>query len=398
MKRTFFFLLLSVVLCSCHVGRFVIYNFADIRDYRKFPSLPVATAKTNFSFAPAATADVLRLPKDIEIKKRHYNFEEILQRTGTVAFLIIRNDSMLYEKYFSGYDETRIVPSFSAAKSVVSSLVGIAIDEGKIKNVQEPITNYLPELDKKKFGAITIEHLLDMRSGIHYNESYINPFGDVAKYYYGRNLRKYISKMRVKEPPGQHFEYISINTQLLGMIVEHATGKPLARYLQEKIWQPLGMEYEASWSVDSRKHKEVKAFCCLNARARDFARFGRLFLHDGNWNGQQIISREWVRKSTTFTDSKNDFLYSYQWWHNRRYTILADSVKPTGLFVYKDIKTTDGKMVKALLQPEPDFYADGLLGQYIYVYPSKNIVIVRLGKKSGNMEWPELFKTLAVNN
>lgn len=398
MKKSLLYLLLVPLLCSCHVGRFVIYNFADIRDYRKFPHLPVTTAPGPFIFAPAPATSTLKLPKDIPLKKRHYDFEGMLRHTGTVAFLIIRNDSLLYEQYFSGYDKSRVVPSFSAAKSVVSALVGIAVDEGKIKSVQDPITDYLPDLDKKRFGNITIEHLLNMRSGIHYNESYLNPFGDVAKYYYGRNLRKYVRKQRIKEAPDQRFEYISLNTELLGMIVEHATGKSLAQYLQEKIWQPLGMEYNASWSVDSRKHKEVKAFCCLNARARDFARFGRLYLHEGNWEGKQLISKAWVRQSTTFTDTKNEFLYSYQWWHNRRYSVLSDSVKPAGLYVLKDIKANDGKTIKAIVQPGPDFFADGLLGQYIYVYPEKKMVIVRLGRKAGHMDWGSLFLALAENN
>lgn len=399
MKKLLLLAVFALTLTSCHVGRFFIWNFADIHDYKKFPKLPVATTRGPFSFIATSDSKV-KLPSDIKTKKHHYNFEEALKHTGTVAFLIIRNDTMLYEKYFSGYNQASIVPSFSAAKSVTSALVGIAIDEGKIKSVQEPITNYLPELDKQKFGTITIEHLLDMRSGIRFNEGYLNPFGDVAKYYYGCNLKKYVGKLRIKEPPGKHFEYISVNTELLGMIVERATARSLSQYLQEKIWQPLGMEYDASWSIDSRKHKEVKAFCCLNARARDFARFGRLFLNNGNWDGKQIISKKWVQQSTTFNEPKNEFMYSYQWWHTRRIAYVPDTSTAviSGLHIDKQIKATDGNLIKVRVQPEEDFFADGLLGQYIYVYPAKKMVIVRLGKKAGKLEWGELFRALAVNN
>ncbi len=345
-KKLLSVVLFSFALASCHVGRFFIWNFADISDYKKFPHQPVNKGTNPYQFITVGENKSLKLPTDVTRKKKHYAFDNALAASGTAAFLIIRNDSLLYEKYFNNFHQESIVPSFSAAKSFVSALVGIAVDEGKIKNVQDPITNYLTELDKNKFGAITIEQVLDMQSGIRFNENYMNPFADVGKYYYGRNLRKYITKLKIKEPPGRHFDYLSVNTQLLGMIVERATGQPLNEYLQEKIWKPLGMEFDASWSVDSRKHKEVKAFCCLNARARDFARFGRLFLNNGNWDGRQIISQQWVNASTTFDKAKNGFKYSYQWWHNVNYAIRSDTVKVTGLF--EDLKVRQ-QMVRCLM-------------------------------------------------
>jgi CubicO group peptidase (beta-lactamase class C family) len=221
-----------------------------------------------------------------------------------VAFLVIRNDSILYQWYRPGRDASMIVPSFSMAKSYVSALVGIAIGEGAIKNAGEPITNYLDYLDKNKFSKITIQHLLDMQSGLHSIENYYNPFGDVAKYYYGRKLKKYTRRLKIKEEPGKNFEYISLNTQLLGLIVEKATGKSLTEYLQEKIWSQIGTEFDAGWSIDSKKYHTEKAFCCINARARDFAKFGRLYLRKGNWNGRQIVPEAWVEASATFKSPK----------------------------------------------------------------------------------------------
>jgi len=138
------------------------------------------------------------MSKYLTYKNDSLPFEKHIEKDGTVAFLVIRNDSILYEKYFNKYESSDVVPSFSAAKSFVSALVGIAIDDGKIQSIDEPITNYLPELRDPGYKSITIEHLLQMRSGIKFNESYVNPFGDAAKYYYGKNLRKYLAKQKIE--------------------------------------------------------------------------------------------------------------------------------------------------------------------------------------------------------
>lgn len=359
-----------VILCaSCHVGRFFIYNFADIGDYKKFPVHNIAKSGETFHFSAPGPADTLsvRLPKEVTVKNNTWSFDRYLEQTGTVAFLVIRHDSIYYEKYFDGYHQASIIPSFSVAKSFVSALVGIAINEGYIKGVDEPFVHYFPELDSVRFGKITIRHLLDMQSGLAFDEGYANPFGDVAKYYYGRRLERYIRKIRISEAPGQRFRYISLNTQLLGMIVSRATGRPLAAYLQEKIWEPLGMESDASWSIDSRKGQTEKAFCCLNAIARDFAKFGRLYLQGGRWHGRQLVPESWVKESTRGTREKNNMIYSYQWWHNQA----------PGAF-------------------SPDFYAHGLLGQYIYVHPASGLIMVRLGRKEGKFaDWANIFLKIA---
>jgi CubicO group peptidase (beta-lactamase class C family) len=269
-----------------------------------------------------------------------------------------------YEKYFKGYDKQSIVPSFSMAKSVTSILIGCAIDEGFIKSVDEPITRYIPELVTNGFEKVTIKHLLQMTSGIAFNESYINPFGDAASFYYGRNLRKQITKMQLKHEPGKQFEYVSGNTQLLGLVLERAlNGKTVTQYLQDKLWTPLEMEYDASWSIDKKKNGLEKTFCCINARARDFAKIGRLYKNKGNWNGKQLVSQKWVEASTKLdtTDGSADY-YQYQWW---------------------------------LPSKNGDFMAEGILGQFIYVNPTKNLIIVRLGQNYGKANWSDLFTTLA---
>ena len=356
----------GLLVSSCHVGRFFVWNFADIKDYKKFASVPIANdPNTIFKFTnPGADFKMPFKNPRLTMNGKEVPFEEALEKEGTAAFLIIRQDTILYEHYFKGFDTASIVPSFSAAKSYVSALLGIAIDEGLIASVDDTITSYIPELPAVPYANITLRDLLDMRSGLKFNESYINPFGHVAKSYYGTNLKKFTAALKAKMEPDSSFEYISVNTQLIGWAIENATGKHLSEYLEEKIWKPLGMEYPATWSIDSKKHRTEKAFCCLNARARDYAKFGRLFLNKGNWNGTQIISEEWIDESLTFDKQR---FYSYQWWRRAR--------------------REESK--------QQDFYANGFLGQYIYVNPKKSLIIVRLGKKDGDIYWPQLFQALS---
>lgn len=363
-KRRLLMILLLVVLSgasSCHIGRFFVWNFADLKDNRKFHQIDISRGSNTFRFNTAERGDTVRLPRDIKSKRRHFHsFDDLLKRTGTTAFLVIRNDTMLYEKYLNGYERNTAVPSFSAAKSVTSMLVGIAIDEGAIHSVNDPVSDYVPELKKHGFDKVTIAHLLNMRAALKYRESYVNPFAGAPKYYYGRNLQKYLLKLRVKGEPGKRFEYQSAATQLLALVVERAVHKSLATYMEEKVWQYIGAEYDAGWSIDGKKHGEVKAFCCFNARPVDYAKIGRLYLHNGNWNGRQIVSEKWVKQSVTSPDGK----YHYQWWHNA---------------------------------PD-DFFAEGILGQFVYVYPAKHIIIVRLGKRNGINAWASMMRAIAQAN
>lgn len=354
------FLLLSS-LNSCKVGRFVVYNFANIKDYKIFPARELEASTTEFEFA---VAEKRRAPKDTTIDGENHSFEEYIKDNKTVAFLIIQNDTIQYENYWRKYEEASVVASFSMAKSITSILVGIAIDEGYIQSVNEPITNYVPELKENGFEVVTIEHLLQMTSGIKFNESYYNPFGDAATYYYGTNLRKEITKMKLERESGEKFRYSSGDTQLLGLVLERALkDKTLTGYLEEKLWQPLGMEFDASWSLDRKKNGLEKTFCCINATARDFAKIGRLYLNKGKWNDKQIVSEDWVTQSTKIdTTNGSAAKYQYQWW-------LPS--KESG-----------------------EFMAKGILGQYIYVYPEKNLIIVRLGKNEGKASWDDILLAL----
>jgi CubicO group peptidase (beta-lactamase class C family) len=358
MSRIGFFIsltLISLLTTSCLMGRFAWYNFSNITDHKIFPARNLPASATPFHFTEAQRTDRIG---QINLKK----VDSLVRNNRSVAFLIIRNDSLLYENYYRGYTASSTVASFSAAKSYTSALIGAAIADGYIKNIDEPVTNYLTELkNKESFDQITIRHLLLMTSGIRANESYYNPFGQAAKLYYGRNLGAYCNRLSVEYPPGTRFAYRSVNTQLLGLIVEKATGKTVTEYMYDRVWRHLGTEYDASWSIDKKNDGMEKTFCCINAKARDFAKFGRLYLHQGNWNGTQLLPATWISESTTPSrDNGAVPYYGYQWWITRR-----------------------------------GYEANGLHGEYIYVCPQKNLIIVRLGEDEGHLGWEQLFDEIA---
>jgi len=359
------FIIVSTAMSSCHLGRFFYFNYAGINDYKKFPQVPINTGNAEFHFNNAVNNTLPQLLRSFPTDVQQTLFD-FLEESNTVAFLIVRNDTLIYEYYDEKYDTTSLLTSFSVNKSLVSALMGIAIDEGYIKNEDEQVIKFVPELDTS-LSQITIKHLLNMRSGLDYDESYSNPFVDMPKYYYGTNLLKYITRLRAKQAPNMEFNYISVNTLLLSLAIERATGMPLNEYLEKKLWIPMGMEFDATYNLDSRKHNTIKGFCCLNARARDYAKFGRLYLNEGNWNGKQLISKQWIEKSLTNDENagaRKDYTYSYQW---RRLQSGA-------------------------------FWAQGILGQFVFCDPSKNLIIVRMGKNKGKVNWVQFFVNIDTDN
>ena len=353
-------------MSSCHFIRYFYWNYADINDGKKFPAFIIENQNNVFNFKYSSEKLKLTIPEKFISDKENIDFNSFLEKHETVAFLVIRDDTVLYEKYFSPYDENSLLTSFSVAKSFVSALIGIAIDEGFIKNVHQPITDFLPKLKEndERFSNITIEHLLNMRSGIKFSEEYNSPFALMAKFYYGTNLKKYVYNLKIEKAPDLEYKYQSANTQILLMIIEEATGKQFYKYFEEKLWKPLQTKSIAKWNYDSKKNKTIKAFCGLNATARDFAKFGRLYLNKGKFNDNRIISEEWINSSTTIMNDSKDsqnYPYTYHW-----------RVKKDGAF-----------------------FAKGILGQYIYVYPEKNLIFLRFGKSYGDIDWAELFEEIA---
>lgn len=360
-QRLFIVLVVAFFVQSCHFVRMVRYYKADIDDHKIFPYTEVNTGDSIFYFKDGTQSHLAERIRGITVKRKNgeaYSIDDVLEHQNeTTAFLVIKNDSILYERYFEGYKRDSISNIFSVSKSVTSLLVGIAIDEGLIKSVKDPITYYIPELAKTNttFNKLTLEHLLNMRSGLKFNETYKNPFDEVSKLYYGVNQLKQISKMEFIYEPGTHHEYQSVCTTLLGIAVERATKKQLGKFLEEKIWIPLQMENPATWSIDDEIRRNTKAFCCLNTTAIDLAKIARLVMHKGKFNGKQIVSEQWIKRM--ITPDRNNDCYQYQWYS---------------------------------YECSDEYYALGILGQIIYVVPSKELIIIRLGKSNGDMLLSEI--------
>lgn len=379
-----------LVLVSCllypptYVYRVLVWNFADVGDYRRFPPGELPAGEPNFTFRHDLDED--RVRRIFNSNPRVKDLDAFLAAQDTQAFIVIQDDRILYEKYFNGTTRDSIVTSFSMAKSFTSALIGIAIAEGHIGSVDDPITQYLPELAERdpRFSNITIRHLLLMSSGIRYKEfPFLN--GDDGKTYYYPDLRKLaLTGTKIDGPPGEVFLYNNYHPLLLGLILERATGVPVQEYLHAKIWQPLGMEYAGSWSLDSAATRFPKMESGINARAIDFARFGRLFLNNGAWEGRQIVPEAWVTESARTEPDvdrsvyyRNDLeefdrptaqtFYAYMWWGFRR-------------------------------GAHRDFAARGNLGQVIYVSPQSKLLIVKNAASYGDLsfiEWQDFF-TLAA--
>lgn len=325
----------------------IYYNFVDIDDYKIFDNRTIAKSEGNQPWAKSVRYNKIIIPETISTK---------LEEIKSIAFLIVQNDSIIHEQYWGEYNESSLSGSFSMAKSYVSALVGVAIKEGKIKSVDQKVGDFLPEFKEGKKDSITIRHLLMMSSGLEWNESYGNPLSITTEAYYGTNLKSLIDGIEVAGAPGKEWKYLGCDTQILSYILKKATGKRLSDYLAEKIWQPIGCENDALWSLDHEGGDE-KAYCCINSNARDFARFGQLYLNGGKWKGQQVIPGDYVEQcgkanQLNYKNGKCNH-YGWQWW------------------VFN--KTGQTTM----------YYARGILGQYIMVFPEKNMVLVRLGEKRG---------------
>ncbi len=321
----------------------VYYNFAGIDDYKIFTNDTIIHGtpqpwEVSTGYNKAVMPDSLNnLLKDLQ----------------TVAVLVLKDKEILYEKYEEGYSDSSLSNSFSMTKSIVSLLIGAAIKEGKINSVDDPVGNYIPKFSTGLGAQLRIKDLLTMSSGSNWNESYANPFSVTTESYYGGNLFNTATGVEIVKQPGTEHVYKSGDTELLGLILEKATGVSLSVYATEKLWKPMGAEHAALWSTD-HTGGSAKAFCCFNSNARDFARIGQLMLDSGKWNNKPIIDSSYFQASITPCNipdetGKPTNYYGYQWWLMPAYPGV--------------------------------FYARGILGQYVIVIPSKKIIMVRLGHR-----------------
>jgi CubicO group peptidase (beta-lactamase class C family) len=375
--------------CAALPGWMVLQGRATITDHRHFHNAPVAAAEKPRVLPAGST------PPQWPTGPKGADFEATLERSGTVAFIVLQRGQVVFERYYNGHTRDGWVTSFSVAKSVVSLLLGQAIADGRIHGVDDAITRYVPELLQRdqRFARVRLRDLLQMRSGIAFQEQYGSPFSDAGTFYLTPDLKSAVRGLRIEVEPDTRFQYSSGDTQLLGLAIERATGRPLATTLQQALWQPMGAEFPASWSMDSAAGGVTKAFCCLNARAIDFARLGQLMLEGGQRDGRQIIPAGWIADSLAVRQhpggdpdtranlqrpggGRNGAFYTWQWRHTATRSATETGWRPTA-----------------------DFFAQGFHGQYIYVAPEKQMVIVRFGRDHGSdYWWPGLMARIAAMN
>ena len=301
--------------------------------------------------------------------------EAMAEKSATQGIMIIHDDNIVYEMYRGDFSADRLATVFSVSKSITSLLCGIAVDEGYIESIDDPVTKYLPELKGKdrRWEMLTIRHLLCMKSGLDFDDEYefnikeLKTVNAIARLNYGHNMVKQIRGLKFRCDPGTKFHYESMTTAILGVVIERATGMHYADYLSEKVWKPLQMESVALINIDSRKHHAAHAFGGITCTLKDLAKIGRLYLNNGLWDGKRIVSEEWIHLTTDFDPESN---YHYSW-----YDVRFEDFEP-GQY--------------------PGFYAIGIYNQVLYVNPHKNLIMVRIG--AGNIGWasiPEVFEQLS---
>ena len=312
-------------------------NTAFISDYEYFDNREIKSANPQ----------PWTLHKQYNTIDESDKLKELNDERKTKSFLVIKNDSILFEKYYDGHKQTDISNSFSVAKSIVTSMMGKAIMEGKIKSLDQPVSDFFEEYKNGLASELTIGDLASMSSGMKWNEKYYSVINITSESYFTDDLRSVILGQEIENKPGKGFRYSSGDTQLLAMIIEKATGTSLSNYLSQKFWDPMGAENLALWQIDSEESGMEKAYCCIAATARDFARFGKLYIDKGKWGDTEILDSSFVELSLNpvFDDSP---FYGYGWW----------------LYEF------EGKKV---------FTMNGHRGQFVISFPDENIIIVRQG-------------------
>ncbi|MEA3496714.1 MAG: serine hydrolase [Bacteroidota bacterium] len=339
------FLIVIYLILPFHLKQGIKYFTPDIDDYKIFSNNTVK----------AGNYQAWKISENINKQKLDNKYLKEFEKLETKAFLVIQNKEIQYEKYWDSYNENSYSNSFSMAKTIVSLLIGIAIDEGKIKSVNQAVGDFIDNFNNGENAELTIKDLLTMSSALDWDERYASPFSKTTKLYYGKNIEEFVLKLDVVEEPGKEFKYYSCNTQILASILKKVTGKSLSTYASEKIWQVIGAKNDALWSTDKKGGTE-KAYCCFNSNARDYARLGQLVLNNGKWNEKQVISKKYIKEASspaTYLKTKKGKevnFYGYQFW----------------IINHKGFEIP---------------YFRGILGQYIFIIPHKNAVVVRLGEK-----------------
>ncbi len=363
----------------------IVDNFLSM--YQSFNSTFIPASENKFQFP----VDLKPLPEHVNLDGKNISISGLLKDSQTTGLLVLKNGQIVFEDYWLGHSENKQHISFSIAKSFVSALVGIAIEEGHIKSIEETVTDYVPELIGSGYDGVRIKDILQMSSGVRFNEDYGDFNSDINRFSrataFGASLDEFSATLEREREPGMFNHYVSIDTQVIGMLLVRATNTTLTDYLSKKIWQPLGMEFPGYWLADDSGME--LALGGLNVALRDYAKLGLLYLNLGQWsdnqgNVNQVIPEHWVLDSVTPDAphlmpgqdnpmSSSPFGYGYQWW------------------------IPDGA--------EDEFVAQGIYHQYIYIDPDQQLVIV---KNSGNhryndkcLKWSEkhyaMFRAISLH-
>lgn len=297
------------------------------------------------------------LPSNFTYQAKNTNVDEFLTRRATTALLVIKNNKVTFEQYYLGTRASDKRISWSMAKSFVSVLFGIQVDAGKI-DIEKTVSFYLPEMQGSGYENVKVKHVLQMSSGVKWDEDYLDFNSDINKMgrvlAIGGSLDEMTSQLQNESTSGEKFHYVSMDTHVIAMILRSVTGQSLVSLVQNNLWDKIGMEGDAAWITDSKNN--AFALGGLNARTRDYARFGRLLLNNGSWQNQQLVSQQlvsqqWIQEASTagaeYLKSGDDTLgYGYQIW------------------------------LPPLAQPG-EFFCVGVYGQYIYVNQQQGVVIVK---------------------
>ncbi len=324
-----------------------------VTNFRSFDSVwPVSVLEASSSKFIYSKDSTITLPINFEFKGSEYNTRKFMNDSWTTGFLVIQNDSIVFEEYYLGNSESTRNISWSMAKSFISALIGIAVDEGDIANINQNVEEYVIELIGSSYEGVSIKDVLQMSTGVEFNEDYGDFNSDINRwgrgFAMGNSQDAFAATLEREAEPGTINHYVSINTHVLGMILTRATEKTVTNYMQEKLYDPIGMEYDGYWLLDGKDMEMVLGG--LNLTLRDYAKIGSLFLKKGFMNGKQIVPKKWVSSSVTpdapHIQPDEEFGYGYQWW----------------------IPKSD----------VGEFMAIGVYNQNIYINPSTNTVIVKL--------------------
>lgn len=346
----------------------ITHNFLNMPQVFNSTRIPPSTEPFVFP------GKLMPLPNEFSFEKGQLSLTEFLLDSGTTGLLVIKQGEIRFENYYLGNTQAQQHISFSVAKSFISALIGIAIEEGHIRSIAQPITAYVPELMGTGYDGVSIKDILQMSSGVKFNEDYGDFNSDINRFSraiaFGSSLDEFSASLQRERQPGSYHHYVSIDTQVLGMLLTRATGRTLSDYLREKLWQPLGMEYQAFWLTDDLGME--LALGGLNVSLRDYAKLGWLYLNHGRWGDKQIVPRQWVTDSVTPDSprlipgknnpaSSSNYGYGYQWWI------------PLGA--------------------DDEFSAQGIYHQFIYVDPDQQVVIVKTSANhlynDQSYQWPE---------